>query len=56
MNVNLTESQVTNLAEFIEQNLIDSIRNDTSIDNFNYVVDMCEACKKLKEAESRCKE
>lgn len=49
MNINLTFSQVENLAEFFELNFIDSIRNDTEMDNIDYVVDMCEIYSKLKE-------
>ena len=46
--INLTFSQVENLAEFFEFNFIDSIRNDVDMDNINYVVDMCEIYSKLK--------
>lgn len=48
MNINLTFSQVENLAEFFELNFIDSIRNNTDVDNIAYVVDMCEIYSKLK--------
>lgn len=48
MNINLTFSQVENLAEFFELDFIDHIRNYTEIDNINYVVDMCEIYSKLK--------
>ncbi len=47
--LNLTRSQVINLAEFFEFHFIDSIRESTEIDNINYVVDMCEIYSKLKE-------
>ena len=47
--LNLTFSQVENLAEFFEFYFIDSIRDDTEMDNINYVVDMCEIYSKLKE-------
>ena len=47
--LNFTLSQVKNLAEFLEFNLIDNIRVDTDIDNINYLVDMCEIYKKLQE-------
>ena len=49
ISINLTFSQVQNLAEFLEFNLIDNIRNNTDIDNIDYVVDMCEIYSKLKE-------
>lgn len=44
----LTQSQVENLMEFLEFNLIPSIRADTDIDNINYLTDMCDVYKKLK--------
>lgn len=49
ISINLTSSQVRNLVEFFEFNLIDNIRDDTEIDNIDYVVDMCEIYSKLKE-------
>ena len=55
MKIELTKSQITNLANFIQFNLIDEIRNDDEIDNINYLVDMCEAYKVLKEAEEQLK-
>ena len=48
--INLTRSQVKNLIEFLEVNLIPSIREDLEIDNINYVCDMCDVYKKLKAA------
>ena len=50
MEIELSESQCRNLADFIEMHFIDSIRNDTDIDNINYVVDMCKAYEILKKA------
>ena len=50
MTIELTESQVDNLMEFFEFEFIDSIRRNTDIDNINYLVDMCEIYKKLKES------
>lgn len=49
MTIKLTNSQVENLMEFFELEFIDFIRNDTYIDNMDYLVDMCEIYKKLKE-------
>ena len=51
MTVELTDSQVKNVADFIEFNLLEAIRQDCDIDNINWVADMCEAYKKLREAE-----
>lgn len=47
-----TKSQVDNLIEFIELNFIDVVRNDTDIDNIDYVVDMMDALTKLRQARS----
>lgn len=46
----LTKSQVENLIEFFELCFIDQIRNDTEIDNMDYMVDMINVYAKLKEA------
>ena len=51
MKVDLTKTQIKNLAEFIEFNLLQVIRNDDDIDNILWVGDMCEAYNKLREAE-----
>ena len=48
-NIVLTKSQVNNLLEFFEINFIDSIRNDEEIDNIEYLCNMCDIYKKLKE-------
>lgn len=55
MKVELTKSQITNLASFIQYNFIEEIRNNDDIDNINYLVDMCDAYKVLKEAEEQLK-
>ena len=56
MQVELTKSQITNLADFIQFNFIQEIRNNDDIDNINYLVDMCDAYKVLREAEEQLKE
>lgn len=56
ITVELTDSQVNNLADFIEFNLLEVIRQDDDIDNINWVADMCEAYKKLREAEKKITE
>lgn len=56
MKVELTKSQITNLASFIQYNFIEEIRNNDDIDNINYLVDMCDAYKVLKEVEEQMKE
>lgn len=48
----LTKSQVDNLIEFIKLNFIDVVRNDTDIDNIDYVVDMMDALTKLRQTRS----
>lgn len=50
VSVNLTKSTCKNLAEYIEFNFIDYLRQCDDIDNILYVADMCEACKTLTEA------
>lgn len=47
--IDLTKSQCKNLAEIIQWNIFDIIRNDTDIDNIDWLVDIAEAYKKLKE-------
>ena len=48
MMIDLTESQCKNIAEFIELNIFDYIRNDTDIDNIYWLIDMIGAYQKLK--------
>ena len=48
MIIDLTESQCRNLYEFIELNIFEYIRNDTDIDNINWLIDMMETYQKLK--------
>lgn len=48
MNIDLKESQCINLCDFIELNIFDYIRNDTDIDNIDWLVDMMEIYQKLK--------
>ena len=48
MIIDLTETQCKNLCDFIEFNIFEYIRNDTDIDNIDWIVDMMEAYKKLK--------
>ena len=47
--IDLTESQCTNLADFIEMNIFQNIRDDVDIDNIEWLIDMVDAYKKLKE-------
>ena len=49
----LTKSQIENLMNYFEFNFIHSIREDEEIDNINYLVDMCDIYKKLKEAKEK---
>lgn len=48
MKIDLTESQCKNLCDFIEVNIFEYIRNDTEIDNINWLIDMMKAYQKLK--------
>ena len=52
LNVALTKSQVDNLVEFVELNFIQSIRDDTDVDNIDYIVDMMDALTKLCQTRS----
>lgn len=48
MKVELTQSEIENLAELIEFEFIDIIRRDTNIDNIDYIASMMNAYQKLK--------
>ena len=48
MIIDLKESQCISLCDFIELNIFDYIRNDTDIDNIDWLVDMMEIYQKLK--------
>lgn len=50
INIGFTKSQVSNMIEFIELNFIESIRQDTDIDNIDYIVDMTNALQILRKA------
>lgn len=45
----LSKSEASNLAEFIEINLLDIIRNNDDIDNIGWLRSMLSAYDKLKE-------
>lgn len=48
--VRITRSQAFNVAEFIDNHLIDTIRNDPDMDNVEWIEDMLAARKAFKEA------
>ena len=50
MKVELTMSQCNNVAEFIEMNLLDVIRNDVDIDDVAWIEDMLDAKRALEKA------
>ena len=52
MKIDLTESQCKNLCDFIEVNIFEYIRNDTEIDNINWLIDLMKAYQKLKGGET----
>lgn len=56
MQVELTDTQIKNVADFIEFNLLEVIRKDYDIDNILWVHDMCEVYKTLREAEQKLTE
>ena len=47
--IDLTKSQCENLADFIEMHIFKNIRDDTEIDNMDWLIDMVDAYKKLRE-------
>lgn len=47
--IDLTKSQCTNLADFIEMNIFQNIRDDIEIDNMDWLIDMVDAYKKLRD-------
>lgn len=47
--IKLTDSQVNNLKEFFEMEFLPSIQRNTDCDNIEYVVDMCDIYKQLKD-------
>ena len=49
--INLTKSQCENLADFIQDNIFRTIRDDFEIDNMDWLIDMVDAYKILREAE-----
>lgn len=48
--IELTKGQCESLVEFIEFEFISSLRDDPDIDNLQYVINICDAYKILKEA------
>lgn len=48
--ITLTDSQCESLADFIEDTILDTIRQDTYIDNINWLINMVDAYKKIKGA------
>ena len=47
--IKLTDSQVENLIEFLEFEFIPSIQRNPDCDNINYLVEMCDIYKQLKD-------
>lgn len=50
MKVELTKSQCTNVANFIEFYIFQAIRDDEDMDNIEYLRDMLDAEKALRKA------
>ena len=46
--ITITPSEAESLAEFIEFNVFDAIRNDTEIDSMVWLCNICEIYKKAK--------
>lgn len=51
--VELTKTQCKNLADFIQFNIFDEIRNDPEIDNPYWLIEMMDAFQKLEEASKK---
>ena len=47
--IKLTDSQVENLIEFLEFECIPSIQRNPDCDNIDYLVEMCDIYKQLKD-------
>lgn len=50
MKIELTKSQCENVADFIEVYIFQAIRDDTDMDNIEYLRDMLDAEKALRKA------
>lgn len=53
MKIELLLSQISDLAEFIEDNFISYIKDTVGVGNMEYVVDMCDTYKILREIEKQ---
>lgn len=51
----LTEDQLTSLVDFYETGFVDYIRNDTGIENIQYIANLCDIYKLAKEAYDKIK-
>ena len=49
IEIKLTKSQAENLLSFFEFEFIPSIQRDEDIDNINYLLEMCDIYKKLRD-------
>ena len=47
--IELTKGQCESVVDFIELNLISSVREDEYLDNLQYVINICDAYKVFKE-------
>jgi lipid II:glycine glycyltransferase (peptidoglycan interpeptide bridge formation enzyme) len=52
----LTKSQAENLMEFFEVAFITTVRDTPEIDNLDYLADMCEIYKQIKQQYENAKE
>ena len=48
MQIELSKRQCKNMADFMEWDIFEVIRNDTDIDNIDWLVDMCKAYETLR--------
>ena len=49
MNNSISYEEAISLADFIQFNFIESIRNDTDIDSMEYITNICSVYKKCQD-------
>lgn len=50
IKIEITENEAESLLDFIEVDFLEALRNDSYIDNFNYVCNICGIYKQIKKA------
>ena len=47
--IEITKAQAESMVDFLEAEFINGIRNDSDLDNLQYVINICDVYKKLNE-------